>query len=288
MPQGEQNILSVLNLLTMLYGSRKTQYPKLSEDEQSILVVTKEHVALTGLTVPTFINTLNSIGRKGYLFGISIYEKKYHKLFKDLQKPNVYGEIMKQLEGSKKNVISRDDKRKFFEPLVKALVPQKHVRDTEEIIEENITISELFADSLKIFEGHTEENVSYVLLSPYRDLNRLLTKLNDGETLKSIQDQEIWFNPLNNTLYYFSGSIYLGNIKRAKEALLALFSQNYPEMIYFDDIPESSGDSFNKKEQKAYYDSLLRVLGKDLKLKDIFILHHDHFEIKLEHRDHAH
>ena len=123
---------------------------------------------------------------------------------------------MTQLEGSKKNTLSDGDKRKYFKPLIKTLVPQKHVRNVSEVIEEEVTLSELFADSNKNFEGHTEENVSYILLSPYRDLNRLLSKLNEGESLKDIQDQELWFDPLNDTLYYFGGSLYLGKKKEAK------------------------------------------------------------------------
>lgn len=272
----------------MLHRARKENFPKLSVEQQSLIIVTTEHINLTGLTLPTFINTLNLIARKGYLFGISIFEKKYHKLFKDLQKPSVYETILKKMENHKNNNISREDRLKYFEPIVKSLVPQKHIREAQEIINEDLTLSSLFQDSAFIFNGHTNENVSYIILSPHRNIDRLLNKLNEGEFLKNIQDQEIWFDTVNNNLYYMGGSINLGNIRKSKEVLTALFSQDTPEKILFYQIPESSRDEFNIVEQKSYYDSFLRVLKKDIRLKKIFDLHQDRLEIRHDYIDHAH
>jgi hypothetical protein len=90
MKQNEENIFEVLNTLSLLRNSRKNHSPKLPEEEQNILIVTKEHIAMTGLTVSTFINTLNQIAKKGYLYAICIYEKKYHEQFKKLSEPEVY------------------------------------------------------------------------------------------------------------------------------------------------------------------------------------------------------
>jgi hypothetical protein len=288
MKLNEENIFEVLNTLSLLRSARKTQFPELPEEEQNILIVTKEHIEMSGLTLTTFVNTLNQIGKKGYLYGISIFEKKYHNLFKKLSEPEVYEEIMDKLTKSKQNTISSTDKKRYFEPLIQLLVPKKYIRSSEEIYEDDVSYSALFDESTKVLSGHTENNICYVLLSPYRDIDRLLTKLRNNEPFKEIQDEEIWFDPIADTLHYFGGSLDLGRIIKGKEVLLALFSQDEPSKILFYQIPESSGDEFNLKEQKSYWDSMNRILNKDLKLKRIFDLHQDRLEIKPQYRESAH
>lgn len=283
----EKTLLLVLDLLTMLHRSRTQQNPKLPEEEQIILIITKEHIALTGLTVPTFINTLNKIGHKGYLFAFSIYEKKYHSLFREFQTPQFRKKFIAAIESDQKNKIPKSENIKIGDPFLK-LVPDKFKADASEALNEDLTYSQLLQDSQAIFKDHNEKVVSYVILSPYRKIEKLLSKLEVGDKFEDIQDQEIWYNFILNTFHYNGGALDIGKTKRAKEVFKALFSQDRPSVIFFDEVPESSQDAFNKKEQKAYYDSINGFLSKDLKLKKIFSLHQDRLEIQPDYRDKAH
>ena len=283
----QQNLQSTLNLLVLLFRSRQQTIPPLPDEQQHLLIVTKEHIQTTNLDIPVFINTLNLIGRKGYFFALSIFEEKYHPQFREFQTPQFYNKFIKSIESNEKNTLSKEQKEKLYEPFLK-LVPKKLNHDFQELINEDLTVSTLLTESKEVIGGHSSEVVSYILLFPYRKIDSLLSRLENGESFEGIQDQEIWFEVITNSFHYNNGAIDVGKTKRAKEVFKALFSQDTPTCVYFDEIPESSQDSFNKKEQKAYYDSLNRFLLKDLKLKQIFELYQDRFEIRPEYRDKAH
>ena len=69
----EQNIINTLNLLVLLFRVRKQAIPKLTDEQQHTLKVTKEHLATAGIAIPVFINTLKTLDDKGYLRSIYKY-----------------------------------------------------------------------------------------------------------------------------------------------------------------------------------------------------------------------
>ena len=289
MHQRDTTIHQVATLLQLVQSSRIQTNPELSEEQHGILIVTKEHISLSQLSIPVFIKTIDQLAAAGYLQALSIFEDKWHQQLVDLQRPDTFADVLSQLESSDQDTWTATQKTKSINPLMQQLVPQKyHAEFQEYIATEDIAYSTLLQSFQDEVGDHQPDDTCIIVLSPFRQLARLIKKLEDEVRFEDIKDPDIWYDSLSHTLHYFNDSLPLGKATRAHEALRALFATNTPDTLYFSDIPESSQDPKHKRELRAYYDSLYGALGKDPRLKDIFSLHSDRIEIKSEYQAQTH
>jgi len=76
MTPGDENILKVLNLLVLLSRAQKQPVSALPEEKQGTLILREEHVKMSGLFLPAFINTLKILSDRGYLVFVALFENE--------------------------------------------------------------------------------------------------------------------------------------------------------------------------------------------------------------------
>lgn len=272
------NIIEVLNLLTLLYRSQKELNPKQSLESANTLRVTRANIDHnTKLSVSAFINTLHTLNRKGYLFYFSFYEEAPLQQVREALNNDLLSTILNSekwnplVDKIKIGVADFFDKNK----------PAKYSFDKEGMLADTINPVEMLSEyknTIDFFDGDT---VVKVILMPFKDINRLLEKLNDGASFNSIKDSEYWYD---NTSYIFyvgkDGISTFHNNKPNKEhfALQSLFSNPEASNIDYDDIPEFDRAKDQDVEKKAFRDALNRFIDKHPELNKIFKIHKDYFE----------
>lgn len=283
----DQNILEVLNLLTLLFRSQKQNNPRLSPEQQHTLKVTKEHLVSNGITIAVFINTLNILSNKGYLLSVAIFEEKFHSEIQDFY-GDKYPVVIEQLNKLDLTDVMQTAKEKMADAFEK-MKPADYVFDRDEFIKSDLTFADLLQEVKPLYENHTSNDVAIVILMPFRSIDRLLNKMNQGIKFDEIQDTGIWYDTQNCLFHISDRTIPTSHQNKPNKehfALLALFNIPEQTIIDFDDIPEF--DSSNENERKAYYDALNRFLKKDSELPKIFDLHKGHLELNQDYIEHTH
>ena len=207
----DTTIHQVAILLQLVQSSRIQTNPELSKEQHGILIVTKEHIALSGLTIPVFIKTIEQLATAGYLQALSIFENKWHQQLIDLQRPDTFAHVLSQFESSDKNKWTGSQKTKRIKPLMQQLVPQKyHAEFQEYIATEDIAYSTLLQSFQDEVGDHQPDDICIIVLSPFRHLARLIKKLEDEVRFEDIKDPDIWYDSYSRTLHYFNDSLPLG------------------------------------------------------------------------------
>lgn len=287
----EQNIINTLNLLVLLFRVRKQAIPKLTDEQQHTLKVTKEHLLTAEISIPIFINTLKTLDEKGYLIAVSIFEEKFHSEVKKFFSEEKYQEILKQIETIDTESLSEKLKVGIVDALEKK-APANHELDRAGLMNEEITLKILLGDARSVLADHTSEDISLIILMPFRSIERLLEKMNDGIKFDEIQDAGIWYDP---TKYLFHigdappiSTIYNGKPNKEHFALSALMYEAEETRIDYIDIPEFDDTNTKETEKKSYRDALNRFIQKHPKLTEIFTVHSDHLEVHEEYLEHTH
>ena len=264
-------------------------YPKLSEELKHTLKITKENLASADLTIPVFINTLAELTRKGYLTALSVFEDKYHPEILKFLDDAEYAKTLKELEKIDTSAFIEKYKMAIADSLQET-APANVQGIREEILSEEIDIKTLLDTSREALQGYTPEVVSTVVLSPFRDIERLLEKMNDGIAFEAVKDAGIWYDSIAHELHIDDTTIstsYQNKPTKAHFALQALFKQFGEPQIDYVDIPEFDLDHMDT-EKKSYRDSLNRLLKKHPRLKELFTVHTGHLSIQGDFLEHPH
>lgn len=265
----DENILSVVNLLALLFCARKQQLPKLPEEDQYLLTVTKEHLKGANLSIPVFVNTLKTLHERGYLTAVSIFEDGYHEKIREVFKDENYNLLLEQLSVHKNNVLTIEQKKIFVDTLEKMAPPNLRIGNGA-FLEEKITFTDLLNDSKRILNNHKDDDVSLVVLMPFRDIEKLLEKMNNGKSFDEIQDSRIWYD---NTKYEFHiGNTvilvsYQGKPNIEHYVLARIYECTDESVVWYDDISDYT--------PRALKDALLKFLKKNKKLVNLFTVHAD-------------
>lgn len=284
----EQNILDTLHLLVLLFRARKQQIPKLSEEEQHTLRVLKEHLAGANLTIPVFANTLELLDRKGYLMAVSIFGQKGHDDIAQILDDKKYAEALALIEDPDAEVFKPEGKQKIAE-LIASKLPVNYSIDTKALAEEKISIREILDDTRNVLKGHTPEEVSVVILMPFRSIERLLDKMQDGMKFDEIQDAGVWYDARRYQFHF--GDEVVDTARGANPniehfILMELFTPPKPVVDYMN-VPEFSKDTPAKRNKRCS-DALRSFVKKHSRLSEIFKVHSDRLEIKKEYLEHTH
>jgi len=263
-----ENLLKTLNLLTLLFNV-KSENSTLAEEEQHTLHITKEHVVDTNLTIHTFINTLKLLSDKGYLRQLSIFEDKYRGDINNFYSDETNNDLIKQLSVNPE--ISNKLKESLIDDLKKAGIKV----DIEEMKDQDISIEDLINDVKPHFQTLTDKNnVSLILLMPFRNINHLLKRMNDGKDFDDIQDSEFYYN--SDKYEFHAGDDVISVSYQSKpniehDVLIRLRDEQSNGMIWYDDV-----DSY---KPRALKDALIKFVNKNKKLSEIFTVHSDRLEI---------
>lgn len=283
----EQNIYNVLNLLVLLYSTKKQRFPKLSEEEQSTLYVTKENLSEANISILVFMYTLNYLDQKGYLFAYSGTSKEFHEDKNQLLNKETFEKVLSEIENKDTTELEEKAKEATIE-LAKKTFPTNIDIDLNKLSEEEFSLTELLEDGKKLLENYDEETVSVVLLNPFRSIEKLFEKLNNGEKFDDIQDQDVWLDANKCELHIGKEIIktsYQNRSTYAQFALETLFTHynltSSKEIEYKDvDVYDIANDK--QKEDKRFRDSLNGLFKKNPKCKEYFTVKTDGLALNID------
>ncbi len=284
----EQNILAVLNVLRLLFHARK-QVPHLKDEEQHTLRITYEHINLSALTVPVFLNTLTQLDSKGYLVGFYVFEQKAHPEIQKFLADENYEKVL--------NELANLDTTDFVEALnlagtdmIEKTIPANIFIPKEVFLENDMNIKDVLDAARDAIKGNPPEVVATIVLSPFRSIERLLEKMNNGISFEDVKDAGIWYDPERYEFHFDDQTVSVGyQNKPNKEhfALKALFNQFSENRIDYTDIPEFEQNKM-KAEKISYKDALNRFVKKHPRLSQIFSVHADHLAVHERYLEHPH
>jgi hypothetical protein len=278
MTQFDTNILATLNVLCLLLSANKQRFPKFSEEEICTLTVTKEHLQNDNIPTSVFINSIQILADKGYLFATCIYEAEYYDKLRNVFSDEVYLPAMKQIEESGKNLLSEEQKLNLARAL-EQLVPQnlKSQFDISDIVEEDIKVTDLFDDTRKVMRDIQDGVVAKVVLMPFRDIDRVRNQMNENKSFAEIIDVDVWYN--EETFEFRLAKEIIPTSYQTKpnveHYILRLIPAHLDDgVIWYDEIEDRTSRSIK--------DALLKFVSKNAKLKDIFTIHSNRIEFDIE------
>lgn len=269
MDQKDINLLDTLNLLTLLFRANQQKVPKLSEEEQHTLTVTKEHLDGAKIPIPVFLNTLKTLSDKGYLTALGVFENEYHQEIRNVFEEKQYSQIISKISDNGLNELSEAQKTALADGIEKMLPPGTNF-DRKGFIQEGVTLKDILDDSRKVLKDHKDEDVAVVILFPFRDINTLLEKMNLGQSLSQIQDSGVWYDSVKYEFHIGDEIIpvsYQGKPNVEHFVLEKLNDCLADGLIGFEDITAHTPSSLRH--------SLLRFVEKDERLRSIFKVHSD-------------
>jgi len=272
----DTNILNALNLLTLLFRSNKQKSPKLSEEETHTLTVTEQLLAKADINLPVFLNTLTTLADKGYLFAVGIHDDEFHEKIREGFKEESYNQALEEISKAGIDKLTVQQKTVIAQAFQK-MMPANAQVDLDDFINDDISIKEILDDARNVYKDHKDGEVAKILLMPFRDIDVLLTKMNDGKSFDEIQDSEIWYDEKN--LEFRIGDIkiltkYQGKPNVEHYVLILIKDSLNDGVIWYDDIEQRSARSLK--------DSLLKFINKDQRLQDVFTVHTNRLEFSKE------
>jgi hypothetical protein len=272
----DTNILNALNLLTLLFRSKKQKSPKLSEEETHTLTVTEQLLAKADINLPVFLNTLTTLADKGYLVAVGIHDDEFHEKIREGFKEESYNQALEEISKAGIDKLTVQQKTVIAQAFQK-MMPANAQVDLDDFINDDISIKEILDDARNVYKDHKDGEVAKILLMPFRDIDVLLTKMNDGKSFDEIQDSEIWYDEKN--LEFRIGDIkiltkYQGKPNVEHYVLILIKDSLNDGVIWYDDIEQRSARSLK--------DSLLKFINKDQRLQDVFTVHTNRLEFSKE------
>ncbi len=278
MTQNDKNILDALNLLSLLFRANKQKFPKLTDEEQYTLTVTKEHLENDSISVSVFINTLHVLAEHGYLIAVSIFESEYHEKIRDAFSDEVFTSAVQKLSEDSRNSLTEEQKLVFANAL-QELLPHnlRSEFDIEGFTQEEITLTDLLSDTRKVFNNHKDGTVAKIILLPFRDIDKVRKQMNAGKTFDEILDAEVWYND-RKFEFYLKGLTIPASYQtkpNIEHYVLKLIPEHLHDgVIWYDEIEERTSRSIK--------DALLKFVAKNNKLQDIFTVHINRLEFDVE------
>lgn len=149
---------------------------------------------------------------------------------------------------------------------------------------EKVTIKDLFETTREVLKNHTNKDVSTVILMPFRNIERLLEKMNEGTTFDEVKDAGVWYENDEGLLHFDEQSVSTKHTRKryVHFAFQALFNQFESNQLDFVEIPEFDDAKGKEKEMKSFRDALSSFIKKRPRLADIFTVHSTYLEINEE------
>lgn len=268
----DENLIATTNLLVFLYRARKENSPHLSAEERQLLLIKLEYLDKAGITLPIFHNTLRLLDRKGYLMGVSIIDDDFHKKIKEAVSDRGYEEALSQIPDLNAEFFTPEGKKKILEKL-SGITPPQYEFNADGFKNEKVTVKQVLDETRSVLKTHQDNIVSYVMLWPFRSVETLLDKLNDGENFDDIQDSGVWYDPLKYEFHLGNEVVptsYQGKPNIEHDVLVRLPDFLDDGVIWYDEI-----DSHKPRSLK---DALTKFVRKNEQLEKMFTVHKDRLE----------
>lgn len=289
MSPANQNLLKTLDLLTTLSNSRQRFSHGLSDEERETLTISRQLITDSGLTIFQFISAVKKLSTRGYTQHYIIYDEHLRSQINEQLKKEELESELKKLEALDTKENSDKIKSETIENLNK-IAPTGKKLDPNELKDEFIKISDSSREGIELYKKLRPDEVGYVFLLPFRNLERLYEKMEAGMKYEQVQDTNIWYEPNKYRLHVgrdIFSTANKGTGTRVHYILNTLFSSkhlsdlsvDYSDVEYFDDV-----DGI-EKENKRHYLSMHTFLKTNGKLRDIFINHSDRLDINPKYCD---
>jgi hypothetical protein len=278
MTQNDKNVLNTLNVLNVLFRANKQKIPNLSDEEQYTLTVTKEHLQNDNISISVFINTLQTLAEKGYLFATCIFESEYHDKIREVFSDEVFTPAVQKLSEDGKNSLTEEQKLVFAYAMQELLPPNLKTQfDVEGFAQEEIKLTDLLNDTRNAFKNHRDDTVAKIILFPFRDIDKVLKQMNGGKTFDEIIDSDICYN--DQKFEFHIGKELVVTSYQDKPNIEHYILQLIPEhlddgVIWYDEVEDRTSRSIK--------DALLKFVAKNKKLEDIFTVHSNRLEFDVE------
>lgn len=255
----------------MLSRSKQQFSSTQTKEEQASLNISKQLITDAGLTVPEFTNSLHSISNKGYLWHVVIFDDNVRSQMQDFIQGDQYDEVLRELQKHDTEETSNKLKQETLEQM-KKMLPEGSEIDKEAMNKDFIKISEAFKEGIQGFKNMNPEEIAIIILMPFRDINKLLERMNSRESFEDIKDDGFWYDKDKFEFHIDSTVINTSyqNKPNLEHYILSEFynasktsSVDYEELSTFDVA----------KGQEAYRDSMRRFVNKHPFLPKIFTVH---------------
>lgn len=288
MSPSDQSMLKTLDLLVTISHSRAKFPPGLSDEEKDTIIINRQLISDTGLTIFQFISAIRKLGNRGYTSHQIFYDERLRtQLDEELKKLELESEL-KKLEVLDTEENSEKMKSATVKGLNRVAPPGKKL-DPEELKDEFIKISDLSRKGIEAYKKLKPEELGYVWLMPFRSLERLHNKMNGGMSFEHVQDTDIWYDHDKKILYVGSTKFltnYRGTTSRTHFILSSLFKNLDKGLtIGYDEVEEFEETTNGNKK---HYDSMRHFVKDNGKLKDIFQIFTDRVGINPKYKNDVH
>jgi hypothetical protein len=277
MTPADKIIYKTLSLLVMLSRSRKSTTPSLPDNERATLTISKQILFDAGLTVPEFANVLDKLNIKGYTCHTVIYDEYLRSQMNEVMENGQLKSALYEIEVLEKKEGFSDKFKTALKADLSKHLPLGEELDEEQIDTENISLNEVLSKGLSMIQNMRPDEISVVILLPFRDIEALHAKVGNGIKLDDIKDANLWYDPQKYE-FHIDGDIvstsyqYKSNIEH--DVLFRMINDFDEGTIWYDDIENRS--------PRALKDALLKFIDKHNRLKEIFTVHQDRLEFSKE------
>lgn len=266
-------LYKTLHLLVMLWRSNRQRIPKLELAEQAVLKINRQVLRDAGLTVPELANYLTWLAERHYAEGIVIFHDKYRERVKKEMDGDAGKRITVALQTLDKEAGDGKAKQMVIEH-IKSKLPHHMELDEEEVEADGVSMSDLSGEGYKLFKRLQPDEISLVVLFPFRSVERLLERIGDGEKPSEIKDEGTHYDHEKHIFYIGEEPIpvsHQGKENIEHHVLIHFEQAKKTGKIWFDDI-----DGFRPNSLKR---AMYRFLEKDKRLEALFSVHRDRIEV---------
>lgn len=286
---GEENILKTLHLLTTLFNSKQQFSQGLSPQQKATVTVTRQLINDAGITVHQFCSVLRKLSAKGYTWHFVVYDEEKRKKLNEFLASDDRKKYLLTLK--EKHTKETSDKLKSsLKQTINSNLREGEELTDEEIQDDEIRLSEAAETGFELFEQLEPHEIGIVILLPFRSVDRLIEKMEDGIKFDQVQDADIWYDAQKYRLHVGSfvfTTAHRGTPIKAHFILDALFNNSSEFVVDYSDV-DTSDPVDSRKSDKAFADSLRTFIKHNGKLKDIFNVYSDRLEINSQYQDHIH
>lgn len=276
MTPGDLKILKTIELLVMLSRSRSLVFNDSTEEEKSILLISRQVLSDSGLTVPELTNSLHELSRKGYIWHMVIFDEHLRSQIDEVIKSDDFQNIMAQIASIDTTEKQMEMKRSALKDL-KSLAPANISLDSDDFMNEPLSIVETIETGLNQYSKMRPDEIGIVILMPFRSSEKLLQKMNTGISFDQIRDDGFWYNKAK-CIFHIDGieiDTSYNNKPNLEHFIISSFYE-VPDLTEIDYEDMAGFDS--KKGPEAYQHAMRRFIEKHPSLSKIFTAHKYHTE----------
>lgn len=267
----DQKILKTLELLVMLKRSKRQFSNVLTDEQMYTLMISKQFISDAGLTIPEFTNSVEAVSEKGYIFHIVIFDDNLRSQVDEFVNSSQYNEALEKLKEldteENSNMLKLATQQQFSQ-----FLPSGVEFDQDEIDRDSFKLTDVVEFGINKFKDFQPDDIGFILLMPFRDIETLLTKMNSGKKFDDIQDDGFWYDN-SKFEFHIDGEVITTSsrgLPNLSHTVLSLIFNNPPiYKVEYEQMPNFDPSKGNE----AYRDAMRKFIKKHPKLEIMFSVH---------------